>query len=279
MIKRYTIEIVPDQDPENPRDGETNAAQIYIPEWSKYRHFADKGALENLLVEVVPSAQFQALSDEEKELVEEGTSALFRVAGEARAALALPLYLMDHGGIALSTGDFVDSWDSGQVGWVFVTSKRMKEVLVKEEFNKEGRKAASEAIRQEIATFNAYLCGDVWGWVLKSHIYSMESQEWILYDDCEESVWGYYDKEQAEKEAEEAMKSAMSREKQESVFKLKEAEEEYEMALKKAGIPGKVTKETVESLCWFHSTAERARKECEVLFNMAYGGKNDHTEA
>ena len=34
--------------------------------------------------------------------------------------ITLPLYLMDHSGLAMQTTSFNDPWDSGQVGWIYV---------------------------------------------------------------------------------------------------------------------------------------------------------------
>ncbi len=37
--------------------------------------------------------------------------------------IALPLYLYDHSGLTMSTKPFACGWDSGQVGWIFVTKE------------------------------------------------------------------------------------------------------------------------------------------------------------
>jgi hypothetical protein len=37
----------------------------------------------------------------------------------------LPLYLYDHSGITISTGAFSCIWDSGQVGWAYITRDRI----------------------------------------------------------------------------------------------------------------------------------------------------------
>ena len=34
------------------------------------------------------------------------------------ALITLPVYMFDHSGIKLSTQDFNDPWDSGQIGWI-----------------------------------------------------------------------------------------------------------------------------------------------------------------
>ncbi|MCK4237452.1 MAG: hypothetical protein KAX38_10065, partial [Candidatus Krumholzibacteria bacterium] len=39
---------------------------------------------------------------------------------ELDAAIVLPLYLLDHGGITMSTTPFSCPWDSGQIGWTYI---------------------------------------------------------------------------------------------------------------------------------------------------------------
>jgi hypothetical protein len=41
--------------------------------------------------------------------------------------VALPLYLYDHSGLSISTAPFACPWDSGQVGWIYVTKSRIRE--------------------------------------------------------------------------------------------------------------------------------------------------------
>src|SRR4051812_34789279 len=40
-------------------------------------------------------------------------------------AIALNVYMIDHGGISLSTSEFGCPWDSGQVGMIFVERDRV----------------------------------------------------------------------------------------------------------------------------------------------------------
>lgn len=37
--------------------------------------------------------------------------------------IVMPLYLLDHSGLAMQTTSFNDPWDSGQVGWVYVSKE------------------------------------------------------------------------------------------------------------------------------------------------------------
>lgn len=90
----------------------------------------------------------------------------------AREALViLPVYLYDHSGITISHRPFSCFWDSGQVGWIFCPK------------GKEG--LTDDHIRlnliSEIADYNQYLTGDVWGFILED-----EDGEEI------ESCWGFY---------------------------------------------------------------------------------------
>jgi hypothetical protein len=45
-------------------------------------------------------------------------------------SVVLPLYLMDHSGISISTGSFGDRWDSGQVGWIVATPEKIREAFM-----------------------------------------------------------------------------------------------------------------------------------------------------
>lgn len=43
-----------------------------------------------------------------------------------KQVVMLPLYLLDHSGLTMSTRDFHDKWDSGQVGWIYATHDRLR---------------------------------------------------------------------------------------------------------------------------------------------------------
>lgn len=78
------------------------------------------------------------------------------------AFVILPLYLYDHSGITISNTDFGDRWDSGQVGYIFVT---------KEQAQKEYGGVLDETLKQRITellisetkTYDNYLTGDCYG--------------------------------------------------------------------------------------------------------------------
>lgn len=94
-------------------------------------------------------------------------------------AVALPVYLFDHSGLAVATTPFHCPWDSGQVGWIWMSrdtalaafspgSKRLTPKL---------RRQAEEASRAEVREYHQYLSGDVW------HI-RVENEDGDVLDSC-----------------------------------------------------------------------------------------------
>ncbi len=110
----------------------------------------------------------------------------------------LPLYLLDHSGLSMSTGSYNDKWDSGQVGWIYAD----KDTVVREygEWSKESREKVAAKMKNEVRAYDAYLRGEVY-----------------LYDYFDELTGerepgGFYigDLEDAKKEAEAALPEEMS---------------------------------------------------------------------
>lgn len=62
-----------------------------------------------------------------------------------------PLYMMDHSGLTISTEPFGCTFDSGQVGWVFVPASKG---LTEEQ--------ATSAILSEVEEYGAYLSGELY---------------------------------------------------------------------------------------------------------------------
>lgn len=100
--------------------------------------------------------------------------------GEEIAA-RLPLYLYDHSGITMNTTGFSDRWDSGQVGWVYVTKKQLREEYHLKRVSKKAIRKALEVMRAEVKTYDQYISGEVYGFVFTNK----ETNE-------EDSCWGFY---------------------------------------------------------------------------------------
>jgi hypothetical protein len=99
--------------------------------------------------------------------------------------IALPLYLYDHSGLAMSTrGDiypFNDPWDAGQVGWIYVTLKKVRDWFGVKKVTKKLRARVLEILVAEVEEYSRWLKGDVYGYVL-------EDAEGNKIDSC----WGFF---------------------------------------------------------------------------------------
>jgi hypothetical protein len=93
--------------------------------------------------------------------------------------LSLPLYLYDHSGITMRTQPFGDRWDSGKVGYIYVTFDK-----IQKEFGLVNLKTKAKALRAmqaEVKVYDQYLTGDVYGY----EVLAPNGEE---VDSC----WGYY---------------------------------------------------------------------------------------
>lgn len=109
-------------------------------------------------------------------------------------AISLPLYLYDHSGITMSTKPFSCSWDSGQVGWIYVTKEKIKEEYGVKKITKKILEQVTKVLISEVQNYDQYLTGDVW-------YYKIEDEDGEVIDSC----GGFYGSDYAEKEAKEQL--------------------------------------------------------------------------
>ncbi len=107
--------------------------------------------------------------------------------------LIVPLYLLDHSGLRISTTSFGDPWDSGQIGFAFLKDEVVKQIQGPEE-HKDWRKRGREIIDAEVETYDQYLRGDVWYYVITDPVTG----------DILDALHGLYGHEYAEQMAEQA---------------------------------------------------------------------------
>lgn len=98
--------------------------------------------------------------------------------------IALPLYLYDHSILAMNTTGFHCPWDSGQVGWIYVTKPRIREEYGVKRVSKQLLRKVEAVLRAEVETYDQYLQGDVYGYT----IISLENGELVNRDSC----WGFF---------------------------------------------------------------------------------------
>ena len=120
------------------------------------------------------------------------------------ASVILPLYLMDHSGISISTKSFNDAWDSGQVGFIYVTKKGILQEFGKKILTLSLKDKAKEILEQEVKTYNQFLTGEVYGFqVIKTEICDKchEPHEEVI-----ESCGGFFGLEATKNELEDVLK-------------------------------------------------------------------------
>lgn len=104
-----------------------------------------------------------------------------RVVDEFRAEfIALPLFLYDHSGITMNTTGFHCPWDSGQVGWIYVSREDVLKEYSRKRMSRKLRDKVEQILRGEVETYDQYLRGDVYGYVIRKD------------DETEDSCWGFY---------------------------------------------------------------------------------------
>lgn len=182
-MSNYTLRVIPDNEPLNPRTEWDNAN--YMLCWHRRYILGDP---HDKLPFTVPRAGDHNSWDElEREL-----RARVRAAGD-KIAILQPLYLYDHGGITISTGAFSCRFDSGQVGFVFITHKQLRENWNYNALSTKRREQLTKYIDAEVETYDQYLRGDVWG-------YEVVVDEGGDAEEVIESCWGFYGEETAKEE-------------------------------------------------------------------------------
>lgn len=108
------------------------------------------------------------------------------------AKVILPVYMYEHSGVALSTSSFSCRWDSGQVGFIYITKEKILSEYGGKIVTKQLREKVEAVLRSEIKTYSQYLNGEVFGY--RTFKVGEEEEE---IDSC----WGYYSEEEAIEEA------------------------------------------------------------------------------
>jgi hypothetical protein len=149
----HIIEIHQDEDGPNPRTDYDNAATMIC--W--HRNYD--------------------LGDKKKDFSEPSQAEAFF---KEHNCIVLPLYLYDHSGITMSTGPFSCPWDSGQVGYIYMTRKKALKEYGKKILTKQLRAKIEKYMQGEVETYDSYLRGEAYGFIVKDK-----------KDEEIESCWGF----------------------------------------------------------------------------------------
>ncbi|MEY8827218.1 hypothetical protein AB9K34_02170 [Sedimentitalea sp. XS_ASV28] len=151
----HTIKIYHDPDAESPREWSNLGTLIC---WHRRYRLGDSHSFDS------PEAFLRDLAgiSEQREL------SMDRLQERAeRNAVLLPVFLYDHSGLAMNTIGFHCPWDSSQVGYVYVTLEAVREEFGAKRVTKALRAKAKDILCSEIVSYDAYLGGRVYGYVIE----------------------------------------------------------------------------------------------------------------
>ena len=182
----YQISI--DESPENPREWDNLGTMVC---WHSRYSLGDE---QPKLSHIEWLEQLPELSDEQ---IASSTDATREHYVEAllermeRQYIVLPLYLYDHSGITMNTTGFSCGWDSGPVGYIYVSLKDVREEHGWQKVTAKRRKQIETNLTHEVDTYDTYLRGEVYEY----RVYRNWGEEEA--DQC----GGYFSREACEAEA------------------------------------------------------------------------------
>jgi hypothetical protein len=160
--KGYTITIEQDETPEDPRDMDQFGHMICF---HRRYNLGDKH-------------QWSSPTEFEEEVLNTDKNANTPKGN----VIALPLFLYDHSGITMNTAPFSCKWDSGQVGWIYMTKEEALKNWNWKRLSKKRVDHVLDVLRNYVKWYDEYLRGEVYGYVV-SH---------PEIGDHLDSCWGYF---------------------------------------------------------------------------------------
>lgn len=179
-MKKYELEIEQDTNPESPREWDNLGTMVCF-----HRRY-DLGD-ENKYC----SGNYDGWDEMEEDIIK-----------NENVHTILPLYLYDHSGITISTSPFGCQWDSGQIGFIFISKDKVKNEGIDES-------KVEEYLKNEVRTYDQYLMGDVYGYkIYEVTTCDLGHEHRELVDSC----WGFYGEEECREEGEGVIQYYMEKE-------------------------------------------------------------------
>ena len=175
IIGRYKIKVLQDENPYNPRNDDNLGTMVCFH--NRYS-LGDKHNYN--------SKDYSGWDEMKRAIIK-----------NENVGVILPLYLYDHSGITMNTTGFSCPWDSGQVGFIFVSKKKILEEYGGKIVTKQLKDRITKYLVGEVETYDKYLTGEVYGfevWKLSKK----KKKEKKMIDSC----WGFYDEDECMKEGE-----------------------------------------------------------------------------
>jgi hypothetical protein len=159
-IGKYQIEIIQDTDIQSPREEDDNIGTMVcfhdsvLGDEHNYNH-----------------GDYNSWDEMEEDIIR-----------NEKVGVILPLYVYDHSGLTMNTTGFNCPFDSGQVGFIFISKETIRNEFGVKYVTKKVRDQIEKQLVGEVETFDQYLTGDVYGF----RITDTEEDEEV------DSSWGFY---------------------------------------------------------------------------------------
>lgn len=144
-------------------------ARFYDPGWKEYTYEWDCDSLDEMKEVIIDQIDYDSISnDDAMKLIE-------------KYAVIMPISVYEHSGMTIWYGHPNDRWDSGCVGFGYMTKKEVIEGWPSTTNEDNWKEEAAKHMETEMSVYRAYVEGDVYGFVVTDE----EGEE---IDSC----WGYY---------------------------------------------------------------------------------------
>ena len=135
--------------------------------------------LEDLVSEVIEEEKMDELSDDSYDLTRQEFMEKYEDMIDDNYIM-LPLYLYDHSGITMNTTGFSCRWDSGQVGFIYISHKDAEK-----EYGTYFEEKTEAYLKGEVKVYDQYIRGEVYGYIVEPKYTNKNI-------DCDDSCWGFY---------------------------------------------------------------------------------------
>lgn len=177
----HKLEVIVDEHPDSPRTWDNLGTMIcfhrryILGDDHSYGNSAD--SVDEFLADIAGIENYLDLPQNDRG---QGiTDYLLKKAEEKN--FILPLYLYDHSGITMNTTGFSCKWDSGQVGFIYVSYEKVRKEYNWKRLTKKCKEKIYSYLTGEVEVYDQYLTGDVYGFCVK------DSE-----DNHVDSCWGFY---------------------------------------------------------------------------------------
>ena len=162
-IGKYTVSVVRDENPISPREDDNLGKMVCF---HRSYNLGDKH-------DYNPD-NYDGWNEMKKDIIK-----------QENVEVILPLYLYDHSGITMNTTGFSCPWDSGQVGFIFISKEKVRKEYGVKRISPKLHKRITEYLINEVETYDKYLNGEIYGFKVIDE-----------YDNVIESCWGFYDEDE-----------------------------------------------------------------------------------